>query len=155
MKDIRKALSLILALVMALSLSVGAMAADYPAETKTLDDIAADLTGKTVILHSNDVHGQVDGYAYIAGLKTELKARGAEVILADAGDFSQGTPYVSISKGATAIEMMNAAGYNVATLGNHEFDYGDEQLMKNLGNAEFKAICADVLKNGKARLDAT
>ena len=155
MKDIRKALSLILALVMALSLSVSAMAADYPAETKTLDDIAADLTGKTVILHTNDVHGAIASYAYIAALRTELEARGAEVILADAGDFSQGDPNVSVSKGVTAVELMNAVGYTVATLGNHEFDYGYPQITENLKAAKFKVVNANILKDGKAAFDAT
>ena len=106
---------------------------------------AADLTGKTVILHSNDVHGSIAGYANIAQLRNEAEAAGAEVILVDAGDFSQGTTYVSTSKGLDAITMMNAAGYDVATLGNHEFDYGYVQLKSNLENAEFQVICANVL----------
>ena len=72
---------------------------------------ASDLTGKTVILHSNDVHGAIAGYANIAQLRNEYEAEGAEVILVDAGDFSQGTTYVSTSKGFDAITMMNAAGY--------------------------------------------
>ena len=155
MKNIRKALSLLLALVMTLSLSVSAMAADYPAEMKTLSDIAEDLTGKTVILHTNDVHGAVAGYAYIAALRTELEGRGAEVILADAGDFSQGDPYVSVSQGAAAVELLNAAGYDVVTLGNHEFDYGYDQLMENLKAAKFQVVNANILKDGKAAFDAT
>ncbi len=155
MKNIQKHLSLLLALVMAFSLSISAMAADYPAETKALADVAADLTGKTVILHSNDVHGEIAGYAYIAALKADFEKRGAEVILADAGDFSQGDPNVSVSKGATAVEMMNAAGYTIVTLGNHEFDYGYDQLMANLKDAKFKTICADVTKDGKSILDPT
>ena len=106
---------------------------------------AADLTGKTVILHSNDVHGSIAGYANIAQLRNEAEAAGAEVILVDAGDFSQGTTYVSTSKGLDAITMMNAAGYDVATLGNHEFDYGYAQLKSNLENAEFQVIWANVL----------
>ena len=155
MKNIQKYLALVLALVMSFALSVSTMAYDVTAETKSLSDVAADLTGKTVILHSNDVHGQIDGYAYIAALKTEFVKRGAEVILADAGDFSQGDPYVSFSKGASAVEMMNAAGYDVVTLGNHEFDYGPDQLMENLSKANFKVICADVFKDGKSILDPT
>ena len=146
MKNMRKYLAFVLALVMTLSLSVSTMAYDVTAETKTLSDIAADLTGKTVILHSNDVHGEIMGYAYIAALKAKLESRGAEVILADAGDFSQGDPNVSLSKGASAIEMINAAGYDVVSLGNHEFDYGYDQLMKKLKDAKFKTFCADVLK---------
>ncbi len=156
MKNIQKQLALLLALVMAFAMSVGAMAYDVTAETKTLDDVAADLSGKTVILHTNDVHGAIAGYAYAAALKAELTKRGAEVILADAGDFSQGDPYVSLSKGATAIEMMNAAGYDVVTLGNHEFDYGFEQVKENVKNANFKVVCANIISvdNNKPAFDA-
>lgn len=100
--------------------------------------------GKSVILHSNDVHGAIAGYAYIAQLEDEFKDMGANVIMVDAGDFSQGTVYVSTSKGLDAITMMNAAGYDIATLGNHEFDYGYPQLQENLEKAEFEIVCADI-----------
>lgn len=113
---------------------------------------AATYTGKTVILHSNDVHGAIAGYANIAQLMNEFEAEGAEVILVDAGDFSQGTTYVSTSKGLDAVTMMNAAGYDVATLGNHEFDYGYAQLKSNLENAEFQVICADVFDENGATI---
>ena len=110
----------------------------------------ADYTGKTVILHSNDVHGALDGYAYVPTLRNYFTKMGAEKVLTvDAGDFSQGTIYVSTNKGMAAIEMMNAAGYNLVTLGNHEFDFGYAQLMENLSKAEFETICCNVI------LDAT
>ena len=149
----KKLFALILALAMALTASAvfaeSAPEADwnmaeYAAHADLRTELASDYTGKTVILHSNDVHGQIDGYAYIAGLRDYLKSLGAEVILADSGDFSQGTVYVSSSKGASAIDMMNAAGYSVVTLGNHEFDFGYAQLMENLSKAEFPVICASV-----------
>ncbi len=109
----------------------------------------------TYILHSNDVHGAVEGYAYMAALKAELEAAGANVILADAGDFSQGTTYVSVSKGATAVELMNLTGYDVVGLGNHEFDYGYPQLKENMEKAEFSVLCSDVLdENGDPIFDA-
>lgn len=104
-----------------------------------------ELDGKTVILHSNDVHGAIAGYANMAALAAEYEAKGANVIIADAGDFSQGTVYVSSSKGADAVNMMNAAGYDVATLGNHEFDYGYAQLVENLKSAKFDTICCNIL----------
>lgn len=107
-----------------------------------------EYAGKIVILHSNDVHGAVEGYQYMAGLKSQYEAKGAEVILADAGDYSQGTVYVSSSKGASAVDLMNAAGYDVATLGNHELDYGYPQLVQNLSKAEFEVLCADVFRRG-------
>ena len=114
---------------------------------------STDLAGKTVILHSNDVHGAIDGYAYIAGIKEQYEAAGANVIVVDAGDFSQGTVYVSLSKGADAITMMNAVGYDVITLGNHEFDYGYAQIASNLNKFLGKVVCADVLQDGKSIYD--
>ena len=135
----RKVLALLLSVVMALSLTVSAAWAD---------PVEQDLAGKTVILHTNDVHGDIAKYAKVAALKSELKARGADVILADAGDYSQGTIYVSVNKGADAVTMMNAAGYDVATIGNHEFDYGYEQLMQNMAKANFQVLCANVSKDG-------
>ena len=144
----RKFLALFLALAMVLALAVPAFAEDAviaPAPT---------MAGKTVILHSNDVHGAVAGYAYMAALKAQYEAQGAEVILVDAGDYSQGTTYVSSTKGADAVAMMNAAGYDVVTLGNHEFDYGYAQLVENMKQAKFKVLCADVFDaNGKTIFD--
>ena len=145
MKHTKKLLSLLLVLCLVLSLSCTAFAVD---EAKPLD-------GKTVILHSNDVHGAIDLYAAMASLKADYEAQGAEVILADAGDYSQGTVYVSVNKGADAVTMMNATGYDVATIGNHEFDYGYAQLAENMKAAKFKVLCADVLgADGKTIFDA-
>ena len=145
MKHTKKLLSLLLVLCLVLSLSCTAFAVD---EAKPLD-------GKTVILHSNDVHGAIDLYAAMASLKADYAAQGAEVILADAGDYSQGTVYVSVNKGADAVTMMNATGYDVATIGNHEFDYGYAQLAENMKAAKFKVLCADVLgADGKPIFDA-
>ena len=78
------------------------------------------------------------------------------MILVDAGDFSQGTTYVSSTKGADAVTMMNAAGYDVVTLGNHEFDYGYAQLKENMSKAKFKVVCADVFnEDGTPIFDAS
>ena len=145
MKHMKKLLSLLLVLCLVLSLSCTAFAAGAE---KPLD-------GKTVILHSNDVHGAIDLYAAMAALKADYEAQGAEVILADAGDYSQGTVYVSVNKGADAVTMMNATGYDVVTLGNHEFDYGYAQLAENMKAAKFQVLCADVLgADGKTIFDA-
>lgn len=145
MKHMKKLLSLLLVLCLVLSLSCTAFAAEAE---KPLD-------GKTVILHSNDVHGAIDLYAAMAALKADYEAQGAEVILADAGDYSQGTVYVSVNKGADAVTMMNATGYDVVTLGNHEFDYGYAQLVENMKAAKFQVLCADVLgADGKTIYDA-
>ena len=112
------------------------------------------MDGKTVILHTNDVHGSIELYAKVAAMKGDYEAQGAQVILADAGDYSQGTVYVSVNKGKDAVTMMNAAGYDVATIGNHEFDYGYAQLKSNLDSAVFKVVCANVLQDGSPVFDA-
>ncbi len=136
----RKILATLMALVMALALMVPATWADGE-DTYQIPD---DLTGKTVVLHTNDVHGAVAKYAKVAALKADFEAKGADVILVDAGDFSQGTVYVSLSKGASAVELMNATGYDYATLGNHEFDYGYPQLAANLEKADFDMLCCNI-----------
>ena len=143
----RKLLSLILALALVLAMGATAFADYYGDLVPAVRMIPGDYTGKTIILHSNDVHGQIDGYAYMAWLRNKLMAMGAsDVLLVDAGDFSQGSAYVSISKGASAIEMMNEVGYDIVALGNHEFDFGYAQLMENLsGNNTFYPICANVI----------
>ena len=140
----RKVLALLLSVVMTLTLLVSSAWADEP---KPLD-------GKTVILHTNDVHGSIELYAKVAAMKGDYEAQGAQVILADAGDYSQGTVYVSVNKGKDAVTMMNAAGYDVATIGNHEFDYGYAQLKSNLDSAAFKVVCANVLQDGNPVFDA-
>ena len=153
----RKFLSVLLAMAMVLSLTVTGFAIEDTATTRELEVMTEEATmaGKTVILHTNDVHGAIAGYAYIAQLKADYEAKGAEVILVDAGDFSQGTTYVSSTKGADAVTMMNAAGYDVVTLGNHEFDYGYAQLKENMSKAKFKVVCADVFnEDGTPIFDA-
>ena len=154
----RKFLSVLLAMAMVFSLSMTCFATEDTAATKEPEIMTEEATmaGKTVILHTNDVHGAVNGYACIAALKADYEAKGAEVILVDAGDFSQGTTYVSSTKGADAVTMMNAAGYDVVTLGNHEFDYGYAQLKENMSKAKFKVVCADVFnEDGTPIFDAS
>lgn len=133
MKRGKKLSALFLALVMAFSLAIPAGAANW-------DD---DLTGHIVILHTNDVHGAIDNYASVAALKDAYEAAGAQVLLMDAGDFSQGSTSVNVSEGATAVELMNMAGYDVATTGNHEFDFGYANLKTLMESAEFPILAAD------------
>ena len=153
----RKFLSVLLAMAMVLSLTVTGFAIEDTATTREPEVMTEEATmaGKTVILHTNDVHGAIEGYAYITALKADYEAKGAEVILVDAGDYSQGKTYVSVTKGADAVTMMNAAGYDVVTLGNHEFDYGYAQLKENMSKAKFKVVCADVFnEDGTPIFDA-
>ena len=146
MKNSRKLLSLLLALVMTLSLCVTAGAEETANGT---------WSGNLVILHTNDVHGAIDGYAAVAAVKDAYEAQGDYVLLLDAGDFSQGDPTVSDSQGATAIELMNLAGYDAAAPGNHEFDYGYANLAKLAQQAQFPILAANVLYNGKTAFDTS
>ena len=142
MNKTRKLLALVLSLVMVFAIAIPASADyDYAANANI---VYSSFEGKTVILHSNDVHGALAGYALMPALKARFEAAGAEVYMVDAGDFSQGTVYVSSSQGASAVAMMNAAGYDIVTLGNHEFDFGYQQLKQNLNSAKFSVICANV-----------
>ena len=140
----KKLLSVFLALVMVFAMCTGALA----------DETVQDLDGQVVIVHTNDVHGSIDTYAKAAALVDEYEARGADVLLVDDGDFSQGSVYVNGSAGANAITLMNAAGYDVATLGNHEFDYGWENIAKLDEAADFPII-SNVKRNGEYMLPQT
>ena len=146
MKNTNKLLALLLVLAMVFALAVPVFA----------DEETPAMAGKTVILHSNDVHGVIAGYANMAALAADYEKQGAQVIVADAGDFSQGKVEVSSNKGLNAVKMMNAAGYDIATLGNHEFDYGYAQLTENLKEAKFDTVCCNVLgEDGKPVLDGS
>lgn len=135
----KKLLSALLAVAVVLSLMITAGAAES----------AQDMAGSIVILHTNDVHGAIGGYAKVAALKDDYEAEGAYVLLMDAGDFIQGDPTVSAAEGAAAVELMNLAGYDAATLGNHEFDYGYDRLTALAQQAEFPMVAANVRYGGE------
>lgn len=171
MKVKSKLLALLLALAMVFSLMVPAFAANDETDKNTTtaestgteegkDGEGADpeaseapaepeLEGTIVILHTNDVHGAIDGYAKVAALKAQYEEAGAEVLLMDAGDFSQGELEVGADRGAYAVELMNLAGYDVAAPGNHEFDYGFVNLKAMVEKAEFPVLAANVQFEGK------
>ena len=98
------------------------------------------------ILYTNDVHTYIDNkspkltYAAIAALKQSCKDAGQNVLLVDAGDHIQGTAYGSMDDGETIIHLMNDAGYDLATLGNHEFDYGMARAKAILKEADFPYV---------------
>ena len=142
----KKLLSLLLALAMVFTLV--ACGEKKPAPGKD-----ATATEPVVILHTNDVHGAVSNYAKVAALASQYESEGAYVLILDAGDFSQGDTAVSVSEGATAVELMNMVGYDAVALGNHEFDYGFEALKKNMENAQFPVLAANVKYNGELAFD--
>lgn len=99
-----------------------------------------------VILYTNDVHCGIEsgvGYAGLAAYEKAYAAEGYEVLLVDNGDAIQGGPIGTLSEGEYIIDIMNEIGYDIATIGNHEFDYGFDQLMDIVEMAEFPYICAN------------
>lgn len=146
----KKILSLLLAVAMLFSLAIPALADEAEDEIAIAPyTVPADVAGKTVILHTNDVHGAVENYAKVATLKKMFEDAGANVLLVDAGDFSQGETYVSTSQGASAVELMNLVGYEAAAPGNHEFDYGYENLKTLVELAKFPILAANIKFDGK------
>ena len=136
-KRASKFLSLFLVLAMVCSLFGSAMAAEGTTQAD----------GDVVVLYTNDVHTYIDNnvgegnengltYSKVAAYKDSLD----NALLVDAGDHIQGTAYGSMDKGATIIELMNAAGYDVATLGNHEFDYDMEGALAAIEAADFPYV---------------
>ena len=135
-KKAGKLLSLVLSAAMLCTLVLPASAAE---ETGNEDGV--------VVLYTNDVHTYIDNnvgegnetgltYSKVAALKDSYD----NALLVDAGDHIQGTAYGGLDKGETIIKLMNAAGYDAATLGNHEFDYGMEGCMQAIEWAQFSYL---------------
>lgn len=135
------------AIAMAVCLMFPAAVYAQPAESR--------LKNEVVIYHTNDTHGylsgdgeSVIGIDQVAGLKESTPG----AILVDAGDATQGLPLASLTKGADVIELMNLAGYDLMTAGNHEFDFGTEQFLANVSLAKFPVLAANIYRNGQPLL---
>ena len=119
--------------------AAAAMAVGAPAASACWTGEKSEVT----ILYTNDVHTYIDKqapkltYAAIAALKQSYQNAGKKVLLVDVGDHVQGTAYGSMDQGASIIELMNAAGYDAATPGNHEFDYGMDRAKELMRDADF------------------
>lgn len=109
---------------------------------------------KLVILHTNDTHSQIEvvrsgkgigkgGVHQRAEFFAKIKAENENVLILDAGDYNQGTPYFTVFKGDLEVQVMNELGYEVVTLGNHEFDNGLDELARRLSNAKYTTVCAN------------
>lgn len=118
--------------------------------------LTAQNENKLVILHTNDTHSQIEAFGAQAGenkgkaglarratLIKEIRKQHRNVLLLDAGDFIQGTPYFNMFRGELEVKAMNELGYDIATLGNHEFDNGIEFLSNMLQHAKFDIVSAN------------
>lgn len=125
--------------------------------TQPIVEPIIEIEDKLAIIHTNDVHGNdlaseateeedgTLGLASVAQLKKDYEEEGYTVLLLDAGDAVQGTNLVNLSQGETAIEFMNAVGYDAMTLGNHEFDWGAENVLSLYEKAEFPFLAANII----------
>ena len=144
----RKILSMLLVFAMLLGLLAACGNTDVPDVTEATNPGESEVVeqGDIVILYTNDVHTYIDNplsYDVIAAVKTELQKEYEYVLLLDAGDHIQGTAYGSMDKGATIVSLMNAAGYDAATLGNHEFDYDMDGTMNVIEWADYTYVSSN------------
>lgn len=139
----------VLSITMVFTSAVVVMASQPKVTVKAAEDYA----GKLVVIHTNDMHGHYEtdekdgvlGMSAVKALKGYYQNQGANVLLLDAGDFSQGTSLVNYYDGLNAVTFMNAAGYDAATLGNHEFDFGFDSLVEMVNEADFPILDANIL----------
>ncbi len=148
MKRFYKISAQILAFILALALLM-------PFSVIVKAETGNEYEGKIVILHSNDVHGELKGYPVIKELANEIKSGGGEVILVDAGDFAQGSSYASFDKSESVIELMNMIGYDVVTVGNHEFDYGIDRMQEIMNALSAKSISINIMINDTQAFDSS
>ena len=159
--NMRKILTALAVLAMLLTTACAQTPATAPTTaepTPTATEAPAQLQKDLVILYTNDVHCAVDdaiGYAGLAAYKKQLEAEGNHVLLVDVGDAVQGAPIGTVSKGSIIIDIMNEIGYDVATIGNHEFDYGMPRFFELVEQAKFPYVSANFtdLKTGKQVLE--
>ena len=160
----RRNIAVLLAAVLTFG-SAGSVFAEEPADTaaaeaeeQTETEAGAGDTegaeGQIVIYHTNDSHGYLSGSDSVVGIDqvAGLKNADPESILVDAGDATQGLPLASLTQGSDVIELMNLAGYDLMTAGNHEFDFGTEQFLYNASLAEFPVLAANVYRDGSPLL---
>lgn len=153
----KKLLALTLVLMLLLAGCGSAAPAETPAPAPAEETAYLGLDNDIVILYTNDVHCGVDdnlGYAGLATVKNVLEAQGKHVVLVDNGDAVQGDTIGTLSNGEYIIDIMNEIGYDVATPGNHEFDYGMDQFFALTEQANFPYVSANFVDNdGNTVLD--
>ena len=152
MKMFRKIASLVLAFCLCLGVY-----------TPVAAEKEMSLNGMLVVLYTANVRGDISVYPKVAALKADYAARGAEVVLADLGNFLHGTRYATYDSGKTVVSLMDAAGYDVAALGAYEFAFGtgqvtsrhgtvyeDGSLGQFLADASFEVVSANVLAGAES-----
>ena len=124
----------------------------------TCFNLSAQQIKELMILHTNDTHSHIEpinkhdaskdqadrgGYVRRASFVKQMRAEDKDLLLFDCGDFSQGTPYYNMFKGEVEIKLMNEMGYDAGTIGNHEFDFGLDNMARLFKMANFPFVCAN------------
>lgn len=139
MKISKRLLALTLALAMVLAGALSVTAAEAPKQDKL------------IVLHTNDTHGRdvagsgIIGMGTVSALKQSYEDKGYDVLLLDAGDTLHGTPFATVDKGESVVELMNLAGYDAMTPGNHDFNYGYDHLKTLQSQMKFPLLSANVV----------
>lgn len=131
----RKLLSILCSVLLIVLLSIPVSAAN------------AEKSNDIVILYTNDTHANIDSplsFDTIGALKKNLEKEYRYVLLVDAGDHLQGTAFGSMDQGASVLQLMNKAGYDLATPGNHEFDYSMDTFLERVREAEFPYLSCNL-----------
>lgn len=144
------------AYIVSIMIIISSFAVQIPVYAADTSDGSVSIT----VFHTNDMHSRVldsfknnvltqIGSDYVSAIKKSVP----NSLLIDAGDATQGLPFATLTKGADVIKLMNAAGYDGMVLGNHEFDYGQDNTLSNAKLANFPVISANTIKNGKPFLE--
>ncbi|WP_245628038.1 5'-nucleotidase C-terminal domain-containing protein [Shouchella shacheensis] len=96
------------------------------------------------ILHTNDIHAAFDDFGKVSAYITEVRETSEHFLYMDAGDFASGNPVVDLNYGKPMIDVFNLAGIDAFTIGNHEFDYGQDYLQENMESSEFPWLGANM-----------
>lgn len=122
-----------------------------------LQPLAARGQDTLFVLHTSDMHSRIEpvsrqsadrnaglgGVVRRVSFVKQYRAEHPDVLLFDCGDFSQGTPYYNMFRGELEVKMMNLMGYDAMTIGNHEFDFGLENMARLFRMAHFPVVCAN------------
>ena len=128
------------------------------------EEVVEEESNKITILHTNDTHGRLKADSKVIGIDTvaAIKNNTKNSILVDAGDTIHGLPFVTLSKGKDAVDLLNAAGYEYIVPGNHDFNYGYSRLMELFKNSvklksgenKLRLLASNINKDGKSVFEA-
>ena len=158
MKHMYSLAALLLFMLPASAQQEGRVITEEPLCLVSADSVSSGQSGKQLfILHTSDTHSRIepisaeaaDEYAGMggvvrrAGFVKQFRGKHPDMLLLDCGDISQGTPYYNFFKGELEVKMMNLMGYDAMTIGNHEFDFGLENMAELFRMADFPVVCSN------------